>query len=158
MVIWVPGSPIDCADTIPADSFASITWRSNFSQIFWRTSWRRFLLSLRPWIFFESSVTTNRGSHRPISFNPSMISCSPGVSGGAFTGIVRGASGSASAALPAGGPPRGGGGFFFPLGGGVGPPGGGGGGGFFGVFLFFFFGGFFGGPPPGGGGGFPHQE
>src|SRR5881409_920537 len=102
MVIWVPGSPIDCADTIPADSFASIACRSNFSQIRWRTSWRRFLLSLSPWSFFDSSVTTNRGSHRPISFNPSMISCSPEVSGGAFTGIVRGASGSASVAFAEG--------------------------------------------------------
>src|SRR5207247_1774195 len=101
-LICVPGSPIDCADTIPADSFASITWRSNFSQIFWRTSWSRFLLSLRPWIFFESSVTTNRGSQRPISLRPSMISCSPGARGGAFTGIVRGASGSASAAFAVG--------------------------------------------------------
>src|SRR2546429_6241 len=102
MVIWVPGSPIDCADTIPADSFASITWRSNFRQIFWRTSWRRFLLSLRPWIFFATSVTTNRGSHRPISLSPSAISCSPELSGSAFTGIVRGVSGSASAAFAAG--------------------------------------------------------
>src|SRR5213592_394521 len=82
IVIWVPGSPIDCADTIPADSFASIAWRSNFSLIFVRTSWRRFLLSFRPWIFFASSPTTYRGSHRPISFSPSMISCSPPVSGG----------------------------------------------------------------------------
>src|SRR5438132_864081 len=102
MVIWVPGSPIDCADTIPADSFASITWRSNFRQIFSRTSWRRFLLSLRPWIFFATSVTTNRGSHRPISLSPSAISCSPELSGSAFTGIVRGVSGSASAAFAAG--------------------------------------------------------
>src|SRR5207247_35076 len=106
MVIWVPGSPIDCADTIPADSFASIAWRSNFSQIFVRTSWRRFLLNLSPWIFFASSPTTYRGSQRPISFSPSMISCSPAVSGGAFTGIVSGVSGSASAAFAAGFRPR----------------------------------------------------
>src|SRR6266704_1253884 len=107
MLICVPGSPIDCADTIPADSFASIACRSNFSQIFVRTSFSRFLDSLSPWIFFAISPMTDRGSHRPISLSPSAISSSPDVSGGAFTGIVRGVSGSASAAFAAAFRPRG---------------------------------------------------
>src|SRR3972149_2974094 len=96
MVIWVPGSPMDWADTIPALSFGSIAWMSNFSQTFWRTSRSRFREILSPSILRASSPTTDRGSQRPSSLRPSRTSCSPAARGGGVVGVLRGTAGSPS--------------------------------------------------------------
>ena len=70
-LIWVPGSPIDCAETIPALSFGSIRWDSYRSEIFVSTSRSFFRPTLIPCIFVASSATRDRGRYRPTSFSAS---------------------------------------------------------------------------------------